>query len=116
MILSTRATVRHQPLPVFSPRVCDPLDILCAAFEGSPHGVVVSDEDGTILFANAPASAIFDYPPGELIGQPLSRLLPGAVPAAHDDQWTEFWKNPHGAATIARAGTGIRPTGFGRTA
>ena len=61
---------------------------------------------------NAPASAIFDYPPAELIGQPLSRLLPGAVPAAHDDQWTEFWKNPHRAAMIAvRAIAGIRQDG-----
>ena len=60
----------------------DPLDVLRAAFEGSPHGVVVSGEDGTILFVNVPASAIFDYPPGELIGQPLSRLLPEVAAAA----------------------------------
>ena len=78
----------------------------------APHGVVVSGEDGTILFVNVLASAIFDYPPGELIGQSLSRLLPGAVPAAHDDQWTEFWKNPHSAAMIAgRTITGIRRDG-----
>ena len=55
---------------------------------------------------------MFDYPPGELIGQPLSRLLPGAVPEPHDDQWTTFWKNPHSAAMIrGRTIAGIRRDG-----
>ncbi len=112
MTLATFAVVRRSSPPSFSPSACAPLDVLRAAFEGSPHGVVVSGEDGTILFVNALASAIFDYPPGQLIGQPLSRLLPEAVPPPHDDRWTEFWKNPHSAAMIAgRTIAGIRHDG-----
>ncbi len=89
-------STRRTPLAGFS-SVRDSLDVLRIAFEASPRGVVVSDEHGTILFANAPALAIFDYPLGLLIGQPLSRLLPGTMPAPHDDGWEEFWKHPHGA-------------------
>jgi PAS domain S-box-containing protein len=113
MSLSTFANVRRRQPPPFPSRESAPLDVLRAAFEESPHGVVVSGEDGTILFANVPASAMFAYPPGQLIGQPLSRLMPGAVPSAHDHRWTEFWANPRSAAMIAdRAIVGIRHDGL----
>jgi PAS domain S-box-containing protein len=82
-------------------RACDPLEVLRSAFGQSPNGVVVSRDDGTILFVNELASAILDYPLGELVGQPLARLLPGVVPEAHDAMWTRFWENPDGAAMLA---------------
>ena len=104
MTMSTFAIVGHRSAPPFSRYECAPLDVLRAAFEASAHGVVVSAEDGTILFSNVRASEMFDYPPGQLIGQPLSRLLPEAVPPADDAQWTEFWKNPHRAAMTAQRG------------
>jgi transcriptional regulator with GAF, ATPase, and Fis domain len=49
-----------------------------AVFDATPYGVLVATEEGTILFANAAASSIFAFPPDELIGQPISRLLPQA--------------------------------------
>jgi PAS domain S-box-containing protein len=108
--IMTLSTVDRHPSPwTASPGASYAFDVLRAAFEGLPNGVVLSDEDGTILFVNAPASAVFNYQPGELIGQPLSRLLPG-VPAAHDDKWTEIWKNPRRAAIFA----GRTITGIGR--
>ena len=78
MLLSVAEGDRRQPVIAFAPRESDPLDVLRAALARAPHGVIVCGEDGTILFVNGLASAIFDYPPDELIGQPLSRLLPGA--------------------------------------
>jgi len=106
MTLATFGVVRRSSPSRFAPRECAPLEVLRAAFEGSPHGAVVSGEDGTILFANVPASAMFGCPPGQLIGQPLSRLLPEAVPPPNDDRWTTFWANPHGAALSADRTTG----------
>src|SRR5262245_353091 len=98
-----RAVVAHAP---------DALGVLRLAFEGAPHGVVVSGEDGTILFANSLASGIFSYAPGELFGHPLSRLLPGQMPLTHDDQWADFWKNPQTRSIIAgRTVAGIRKDG-----
>ncbi len=92
-----RAVDRHHPPSVVQPSACAPIDVLRIAFEASPHGQIVSDKDGAIMFANVKASAIFDYPPDALNGQPLSRLLPDMVPAPHD----AFWTHAHGAASLA---------------
>jgi len=88
------------------------MDALRFAFEGAPHGVVVVNGDGTIVFANALASTIFAYGPGELVGQPLSRLLPDPMPDVHDDQWTAFWTNREAQTMMAgRTVAGIRRDG-----
>jgi formate hydrogenlyase transcriptional activator len=110
MALSLRAVHRHQPSPVFSSGVPDSIDVLRAAFEGSPDGKIVADEGGTILLANARASTIFDYPLGALIGLPLSQLLPG-TPARHDDQWVKFPEPPHSAVITPGRIPGLRQGG-----
>jgi len=93
-------------------RQSDPLGALRMVFEGASHGVIVGGEDGTILFANVIASAIFGYAPGELVGQPLSRLLPESQPSAHDDQSSAFWTDEKSRAQIAgRTIAGIRRDG-----
>jgi PAS domain S-box-containing protein len=64
--------------------------LLRDALETAPHAILVAEEDGTILFVNELAEALFAYSPGELVGQPLSRLpleLPG-----HEDWWAELWR------------------------
>jgi PAS domain S-box-containing protein len=94
----------EQPRALSSP-TGSPLDVISSAFQGSPHGIIVADENGTILVANAQALAIFDYPLGELIGRPLLGLVPGVMAAAHDNPWLEFWKNPPGPAMVAGRGT-----------
>jgi PAS domain S-box-containing protein len=104
--------VRDKLASVSSPRARAPLDVLCDALEGSPNGVVVSVEDGTIQFMNVAASAIFDYPPGALIGQPLSRVMPEAMPKPDAARFAPSWKSPGSAARIAsRAMAGIRRDG-----
>ena len=112
MGLSAYPVDRHQWLSVCSQCVRDPLDVLRAAFDGTPHGIVVSGDDGLILYANVPAAAIFGYALGELVGQPLSGLLPGAVPAAHDAQWAGFWDDPaHDPMLAGRTIAGMRHDG-----
>src|SRR5690242_4193648 len=51
-------------------------------FELVPVGVIVCDERGTILFANAALERTFGYPPAEVIGAPLELLLPRHAPDA----------------------------------
>src|ERR1044072_624407 len=40
------------------------------------QGVVMVDSKGTIVMANRALKAMFGRQPGELIGQPIERLLP----------------------------------------
>ena len=90
----------------------DPLGVLRVAFEGAPHGIVVAGEDTTILFVNAMAAALFAYQPGELIGQPLARLLPDPLRPQPDDEWTHFWTHLSTRPVIAgRTIAGVRKDG-----
>jgi PAS domain S-box-containing protein len=89
----------------------DLLGALRLAFEGAPNGVLIVAETGTILFANTRACAIFAYAPDELAEQPLTLLLPRPTAQANDD-WTTFWNELCGGATIGRrAATGVRSDG-----
>ena len=72
----------------------DTLAICRAAFAVAPHAVVVVDETGTILFANPEVDATFHYAPGEVIGQPVSRLLTPSPEAKDPELWTDFWADP----------------------
>lgn len=64
-------------------------DIDRAAAAGAADGLIALDASGTILMANAHLCALFGYDAGELIGQPVTRLLPGCeaahVPPRHID-------------------------------
>jgi len=71
-----------------------PVSILRLAFAEAPHGVMMYAEGGTILFANRVACSILAYSPDELVGQPISRLLPDPIHAAHADLSKRFWTNP----------------------
>jgi formate hydrogenlyase transcriptional activator len=111
MIVTGHDIDEREPLP-FGLQISESLDALRFAFEGAPNGIVVVDQDGSIVFANALASRIFAYGPGELVGQPLSRLLPDPTPDAHDDQWIAFWNNREARSMIAgRTLAGIRSDG-----
>lgn len=52
--------------------------------EVNPDGIVVMDDTGVIVSANPAMERIFGYPPEELIGQPLSMLVPERLRAAHE--------------------------------
>ena len=80
MMLSGYDAVGRQSPQIAAFHDADPLSVLHQAFVGAPYGVVVSGEDGTILFVNGPASEMFAYSPDELIGQPFSRLLAEPAP------------------------------------
>lgn len=48
-----------------------------------PDGIVVSDAEGTVVFANATAAELFGWEPGELVGQKVERLLPARFRERH---------------------------------
>ncbi|MCO5209257.1 MAG: ATP-binding protein [Caldilinea sp.] len=59
------------------------------------EAIVISDEKGTILLANARAEAMFGYTRAELTGQPVDVLVPRGVRAAHAGHRTAFIERPH---------------------
>lgn len=52
--------------------------------ETAPDGILILDAQSTILAANPAAGRIFGYAPGELIGQPLTMLIPQRLRERHN--------------------------------
>lgn len=52
--------------------------------ETASDAVISIDESGTIILANPATKRIFGYDPGELIGKPLTTLMPGTKRQLHE--------------------------------
>ena len=50
-----------------------------ALFESSPDATLTVTADLSVIMANAQAERVFGYSVGELVGQPISKLIPAAV-------------------------------------
>ena len=55
-------------------RAAEALKTQTRVLESMAEGVMVTDADGKIIYSNPAFDAMFGYQPGELIGQPASRL------------------------------------------
>ena len=62
------------------------------AVECAPHGMLMVDEQGTILLANAQIERQFGYSRDELLGKSVHMLLPEPLRAAHDEHCTGFFQ------------------------
>ena len=51
----------------------------------APDGIVLAEEDGTIVFWNQSAQKMFGYAPTEIIGLPLSKLFPKRDREEHNE-------------------------------
>ena len=60
-------------------RAAEALQTQTRVLESMAEGVVVTGEDGRIMFTNPAFSAMFGYQPGELIGQPVTVLNDGSA-------------------------------------
>ena len=63
-------------------------------FEAAPNGMIVTDQDGVITFANKQIEKLFGYPRGELIGRSVEFLIPERFRAAHPMMRAAFVKCP----------------------
>jgi PAS domain S-box-containing protein len=58
--------------------------------ETAAQGIVSMDVHGVIVMANRAMESMFGWRPGELIGQPIERLVPSSVPDAGVEQLSAF--------------------------
>jgi PAS domain S-box-containing protein len=58
--------------------------------ETAPDAVISIDEGGAILFANPATVRIFDYDPRELIGKPLTVLMPEFLRKLHEKGFSRY--------------------------
>ena len=70
------------------------VDTTRAFFEGAAEGIVVVNEPGNIVRANAKAEEMFGYPHEELVGQPLEVLLPERFRTAHGGHRAAYFAAP----------------------
>lgn len=62
-------------------------------FEAVSEGVVVVDENQTIVATNKAAEEMFGYTKAELINQQLHLLIPSNYHAMHDDHFNKYYEN-----------------------
>lgn len=68
-------------------------DVLQTLSDAVSEGVVVVDQSQNIVSINAAANAMFGYTGDELIGKPLSILIPRSYRPEHTDHFSNFYKN-----------------------
>jgi formate hydrogenlyase transcriptional activator len=86
--------------------------ILRLAVDHVPHAVLVFGRTGEVLSANRRAEAVFAFGVGQLVGQPIGRLVPEASSDVCPDPWRSFWTNPQNRMLgVDRPVTGTRSDG-----
>ncbi len=70
--------------------------------EAAPIGIVAVDDTGRIILVNRNAQQLFGYAEAELVGQPLTLLIPEASRDIHLRRCAEYVRDPH-----------VRPMGSG---
>jgi PAS domain S-box-containing protein len=71
--------------------------------DAAPSAVLITDQDGRILFANERTEAMFGYDRNELLGQPIEHLVPKRYRNPHLEHRARFLDAP-----------ATRPMGMGR--
>lgn len=104
------STRQIEPLPDDCPHAPTPIEAmlkesdraLLLVVEAAPIALVVVDENGLIGLINRMAARLFDYAPAELVGQPLTRLIPEMHRERHLAQCANYFAAPY-----------VRPMGAG---
>jgi len=81
--------------------------------ESAPEGMLVCNSSGEIVLTNPKVENMFGYEPGELIGQPIEKLVPESVRGGHVSLRETFTKkqNTRQMGVDARNISGIRKDG-----
>ncbi|SEI94546.1 PAS domain S-box protein [Frateuria terrea] len=93
-----------------SVRVTGNEDLYRTLFETAPDAMVVVDPTGDVVLVNPQAQRLFGYPPEELVGQPVEKLLPEAARAAHVAHRARYMAHPR----VRPMGAGYELTGVRR--
>ena len=64
-------------------------------FEFAPDAVIVTDQRGSIVRANAQAERMLGYARAELVGQPVEALVPERFRPIHPKHRSDYNKQPH---------------------
>lgn len=72
-----------------------PRSIEEVAFEAAAEGFLVVDKKGLIYQVNQRLNDLFGYTREELLGKPLSLLLPDQIKDRHAGHFAKFWNSPH---------------------
>ena len=60
-----------------------PPELAQSVLDASPDALLVVDTEGVIMFANRQVSALFGFAHGEIIGEPIEKLLPERFRSRH---------------------------------
>lgn len=65
-----------------------------AALQAAPNAMLMVDVHGVIVLSNSRADVLFDYKNKELIGKPISVLIPDEYAAAHSVHFAKYMTQP----------------------
>src|SRR6266487_1543208 len=60
-----------------------PPELASSALDAAPDAMIIIDASGAIRYANRQVSALFGYPPEDIIGKEVERLMPERYRARH---------------------------------
>jgi hypothetical protein len=69
-------------------------DVLRSLLAAAPDALIIVDAAGTIVFANEQASRLFGWPPEELVGAGVERLVPERFAGGHPARRAEYQAHP----------------------
>jgi PAS domain S-box-containing protein len=70
------------------------INLLESLFEAAPDGILLVDQDGTILRLNQQVEKLFGYERGELLGKPIESLLPERFRRIHRSHRADYNREP----------------------
>ena len=82
-------TARDEPIALH-----DTGELLRAALERLPVGVLMVNSDGVLMLVNRELQRLFGYTDGELLGQSVNVLVPDSSHGAHTAAWSTFMEQP----------------------
>lgn len=77
---------------------------IAAVVEAAPDAMVIADRDGHIVFVNAEAERLFDYPRSDLLAQPVELLVPERLRAPHARHRAAYAAQPSGVRAMGARG------------
>ena len=78
-------------------------DATSIVLDAAPIGIIAVDNSGCILLINRSAQGLFGYTEKELVGQPLTLLIPEESRQIHSQKLADYMRDPH----VRPMGTGL---------